>query len=63
MEYIEMLEKENEELRLKLSTTQAKIEKYEKALKRMKEEAVYYDSRGWALNPNKIEKIVDETIQ
>jgi hypothetical protein len=30
MEYVEILEKENEELRLKLSTTQAKVERLEK---------------------------------
>jgi hypothetical protein len=33
MEYVEMLEKENKEIRLKLSNAQVKFEQYENALK------------------------------
>jgi hypothetical protein len=40
----------------------SQIEKYEKALNEIKKDAVYYDNKGWALNPDKVIKIVDKAI-
>jgi uncharacterized protein (UPF0335 family) len=39
-----------------------KIEQYEKALKDIKQDAVYYDTKGWALNPDKVVKVVNKAL-
>lgn len=52
MEYVEMLEKENEELRLKLSKVQAKIERYEKVLIEINKQTGlldFLDKNDWAI--------------
>jgi hypothetical protein len=39
-----------------------KVERYEKALKEINQTAVYYDDKGWALNPDRISKIVVKAL-
>jgi signal transduction histidine kinase len=41
----------------------AKVERYEKALKTIKEIGDYYTEKGWALNPDKIDKIIDNVLE
>lgn len=40
-----------------------KVVQYEKALKTIKGIGDYYTERGWALNPDKIEKIIDKALE
>ncbi|MED1863339.1 hypothetical protein P4V41_07705 [Fictibacillus nanhaiensis] len=42
---------------------QIKIEIYEEALEKLNELAIYYDSRGWALNPDKVGEIVANALK
>jgi hypothetical protein len=39
-----------------------KVECYEKALEEINQTAVYYDEKGWALNPDRIGKIVVKAL-
>jgi hypothetical protein len=41
---------------------QEKVIRYEKALEEINQTAIYYDSRGWALNPDRIGKIVVKAL-
>lgn len=38
------------------------VRRFEKALKEMNEKCVYYDRKGWALNPDKIGEIVMKAL-
>lgn len=40
-----------------------KVEQYEKSLKAIKDIGDYYTEKGWALNPDKIEKIIDKALE
>lgn len=39
-----------------------KAERYEKALEEINQIAIYYDEKGYALNPDKIRKIVVKAL-
>lgn len=39
-----------------------KVELYEKSLEEINQLAVYYDSKGWALNPDKIGGIATKAL-
>ena len=56
-EKLDRNEKAVNELNLENKEFRKKIERYEKSLEEINQMAVYYDEKGWALNPDKVGSI------
>jgi predicted RNase H-like nuclease (RuvC/YqgF family) len=59
---IEELIKCNKDLAKANDRHKETIERYEKALEEINQTAVYYGNKGWALNPDRIGKIVVKAL-
>ncbi len=59
---VDQIQNTNKELSSCLEWYIEDNERYEKALEEINQLAIYYDNKGWALNPDKIGKIATKAL-